>query len=457
MDFMFFVITAFLLFVLGAHAQIAPSSFPDSYPGKPEGDFSTNWQKYYEIEEALPGVNFPVTRSFAGNIPVNRANHPNCSLFFWAVEKQNGSLTDEGSTEPWIIWLNGGPGSSSLYGLFFENGPIHITSNYSLVSNQFAWSNLADTIWIDQPVGTGFSTADSLGYVPNEDQMSEDFLQFLSNLVKIFPSLIKRPLHLIGESYAGVYIPYITKALFSSTQPPVSLRKLAIGDGAIASLDVATDLPTVSVIETYPQLINFDLEVYNYFKSQAHLCKHDINLTYPQNGLLPSVITAPAVNGIERTTTELYRLKGILKKFQPQNFPLDMHNMHKNKRQSEQPIGGTLTGRINGSIDSRYGCGSFSMLVEYAHNFTSPWSSGGFDVYDIPDALSPGAPTDATVFLNGNLFMHPQAKIGNCHLDIPSQPVTCPLVRMAAIDSEIPVSNLWSSFLNFSQTLRGTT
>jgi len=206
MDFMFFVITAFLLFVLGAHAQIAPSSFPDSYPGKPEGDFSTNWQKYYEIEEALPGVNFPVTRSFAGNIPVNRANHPNCSLFFWAVEKQNGSLTDEGSTEPWIIWLNGGPGSSSLYGLFFENGPIHITSNYSLVSNQFAWSNLADTIWIDQPVGTGFSTADSLGYVPNEDQMSEDFLQFLSNLVKIFPSLIKRPLHLIGESYAGVYI-----------------------------------------------------------------------------------------------------------------------------------------------------------------------------------------------------------------------------------------------------------
>lgn len=152
---MFFVITAFLLFVLGAHAQIAPSSFPDSYPGKPEGDFSTNWQKYYEIEEALPGVNFPVTRSFAGNIPVNRANHPNCSLFFWAVEKQNGSLTDEGSTEPWIIWLNGGPGSSSLYGLFFENGPIHITSNYSLVSNQFAWSNLADTIWIDQPVGGG--------------------------------------------------------------------------------------------------------------------------------------------------------------------------------------------------------------------------------------------------------------------------------------------------------------
>lgn len=42
--------------------------------------------------------------------------------------------------------------------------------------------------------------------VPNEDQMSEDFLQFLTNLVKIFPSLSSRPLYLTGESYAGVYI-----------------------------------------------------------------------------------------------------------------------------------------------------------------------------------------------------------------------------------------------------------
>lgn len=48
-------------------------------------------------------------------------------------------------------------------------------------------------------VGTGFSTADSAGYIFSEDQMGEDFLGFLSNLVQVFPSLAKRPLYLTGE------------------------------------------------------------------------------------------------------------------------------------------------------------------------------------------------------------------------------------------------------------------
>jgi carboxypeptidase D len=114
--------------------------------------------------------------------------------------------------------------------------------------------------------------------------MAEDFLQFLSNLVKIFPSLSKRPLYLTGESYAGVYIvsslfncvssqltcfqPYISRALFSSSQPPVTLKKIAIGDGSIGSLSESSDVPTVSILETYPQLINFDQEVFEYFESQ---------------------------------------------------------------------------------------------------------------------------------------------------------------------------------------------
>jgi hypothetical protein len=54
-------------------------------------------------------------------------------------------------------------------------------------------------IWVDQPVGTGFSTADSSGYINSEDQMGEDFLGFLRNLVQVFPSLAKRPLYLTGE------------------------------------------------------------------------------------------------------------------------------------------------------------------------------------------------------------------------------------------------------------------
>jgi carboxypeptidase D len=59
----------------------------------------------------LPNISFSLPRNWAGNIPVNRANHPNDTLFFWAFESENGSLTSaagERSNEPWGIWLNGG-------------------------------------------------------------------------------------------------------------------------------------------------------------------------------------------------------------------------------------------------------------------------------------------------------------------------------------------------------------
>ena len=64
----------------------------------------------YEVKDSLPNVTFPLNRSFAGSIAVNRENHPNDTLFFWAFEHENGSLTaDAGSSDkPWAVWLNGG-------------------------------------------------------------------------------------------------------------------------------------------------------------------------------------------------------------------------------------------------------------------------------------------------------------------------------------------------------------
>lgn len=69
----------------------------------------------FELTQPLPNVSFPLGRSFAGNLPVDRQGHPNDTLFFWAFEKQNGSLADANSTEPWGIWLNGGYTFDSQY------------------------------------------------------------------------------------------------------------------------------------------------------------------------------------------------------------------------------------------------------------------------------------------------------------------------------------------------------
>jgi carboxypeptidase D len=67
----------------------------------------------FEVKDPLPNVTDSLTRSFAGSISTNRAGHPNDTLFFWGFEKENGSLTapdGELMHEPWLIWLNGGPG-----------------------------------------------------------------------------------------------------------------------------------------------------------------------------------------------------------------------------------------------------------------------------------------------------------------------------------------------------------
>ncbi|KAJ7112959.1 alpha/beta-hydrolase [Mycena epipterygia] len=398
------------LFILGCVAQstneTVPSSFPHAYPGMPTTPFGPDWQHYFEVTSPLPNVTGPIARSFAGNVGVNRADHPNATLFFWAFEKANGTLTTStNDTEPWIIWLNGGPGSSSMIGLMTENGPLQVTGNYSIVQNDFSWNKLADTIWVDQPVGTGYSTSDATGYVPDEDQMGRDFVQFLSNIVKIFPSLAKRPLHLAGESYAGTYIPYITKTIFSTPNPPVNLTKMIVGDGTLGSGATFENVPTITTIETYPQLIGYDPDVYNYFKTQEHLCGYDLNLTYPQNGHFPTLKDPSFGSSIpagSRARTSLKALAAQNGRFS-QASRSDKRELAR-REESRQLWKRNLEGRPNGTLDPFYGCFIYGELLDYATNFSFPWTSplGGIDVYDIPDGLNPEVPSDPTVFMNDN-------------------------------------------------------
>ncbi|CAK5269877.1 unnamed protein product [Mycena citricolor] len=419
------------LFLGRCSSQSATSSYPHAYPGIPNGSYGPNWQHYFEVTQTLPNVSTTLSRSYAGNVAVDRPGHPNDTLFFWAFEKSNGSLIATSTTDPWIIWLNGGPGASSLLGFMEENGPLRIQPDSSMAVNNYSWHKLADTFWIDQPVGVGFSTADTTGYVVDEDQMAEDFVcgpldlptgelttvqtRFLANLVKIFPSLAKRPLYLMGESYAGTYIPYITKALFSTSHPPVNLKKMVVGDGTLGSSGIFENLPTVrltdylrtalissqlTTIETYPQLIGYDTDVYQFFKTQSHLCGYDINLTYPQNGPFPTY-QYPTQTGSSQRDPSKFRsrlatsyIKTLASGITHQPKQGEVRSWENRKRD--------LSGRANGTIDPWYECFIFQEMWDYAFNFTFPWKLGGTDVYDIPDGLNPEVTLDPTLFFNAH-------------------------------------------------------
>ncbi|KAE9402737.1 alpha/beta-hydrolase [Gymnopus androsaceus JB14] len=390
---------------------LVPGTFPHNYTGIPTGGYSPEWQKYFEVTHPLPNVTEPISRNFAGNIGVNRAGHPNNTLWFWAFEKEEGSLTvpaGERDDEPWLIWLNGGPGSSSMVGLMTENGPLHVTGDYSIVENEFSWDKLADAFWVDQPVGTGFSTSDAAGYVDGEDQVGQDFVGFLTNLVKVFPSLAKRPFYLTGESYAGTFIPYITKAIFSTPDPPVNLRKISIGDGTIGGFALYEELSTVVTLETYPEIIGFDPDVFQYFKEQEHLCGYDVNLTYPQNGIIPTIIdpfsTAPSYP--ESLLQPLPKKRSLSRSVLSAARALSSRDLDATtvaKREEKRAVlKRNLIGRPNGTLDPMYGCFLWEEMTAYAMNFTFPWTVGEFDPYDIPDALSPEVPADPSIFLNDN-------------------------------------------------------
>ncbi|KAJ3488637.1 hypothetical protein NLI96_g2695 [Meripilus lineatus] len=400
------------------HSQSSPTipvgvvnSWPQDYPGKPQGDYSPAWQSYFEVTEPLPGVDFSLGRSFAGNIGVDRTGHPNNTIFFWGFEKSNGSLTTDSSTAPWGIWLNGGPGSSSLLGLAFENGPIRINPDLSLSENPFSWDRLADYFWLDQPVGTGFSTADLEGFVGDEEQMATDFWNFVTNLVKVFPSLKNRPLHLTGESYAGTYIPYITKAYFNLQNPPTTIAKIAIGDGVLGNQRLTQELSVLNVIETYPQLISYDPEVFQYFQTQSHLCGYDVNLSYPETAPIPTINPAiPARwedDATSLTMNSKFKFfsrvsqKAKARAMERKSFRFDRRSFPDKAEWKRD-----LRDRPNGTIDPWYGCALLEEMVDYAVNFSLPWSNSGswdgFNFYNVPDALNPESPLDASEFLNND-------------------------------------------------------
>ena len=74
--------------------------------------------------------------------------------------------------------------------------------------------------------------------------------------------------HAIYSVHVTSLQPYITKKYFEIDDPPVYLSRIAIGDGTLGSLETFMELPVVSVLETYPQIIGYDTQVFEYFQEQ---------------------------------------------------------------------------------------------------------------------------------------------------------------------------------------------
>lgn len=136
---------------------------------------------------AYRGANiFGQGESYAGILPIQEggnASDPN-QLYFWFFPSQNPAAKKE-----IVIWLNGGPGCSSMEGLLQENGPfLWQPGTYTPAPNPYSWTNLTNVIYIDQPIGTGLSpsTEDAPLQITNETVVAKQFMGFWHNLVETF-------------------------------------------------------------------------------------------------------------------------------------------------------------------------------------------------------------------------------------------------------------------------------
>lgn len=145
-------------------------------------------------------------------------------FFYWFFESRNDPKND-----PVILWLNGGPGCSSLTGLFFELGPSRISPTLKPVRNPYSWNNNASVIFLDQPVNVGFSYSSQS--VTDTVAAGKDVYAFLELFFKQFPEYKEVDFHIAGESYGGHYIPVFTSEILSHEDRGFDLTSVMIGNG----------------------------------------------------------------------------------------------------------------------------------------------------------------------------------------------------------------------------------
>ncbi|KAF3906821.1 hypothetical protein AA313_de0203470 [Arthrobotrys entomopaga] len=181
------------------------------------------------VDPSSTGVD-PGVKQYSGYLDDDKNDK---HLFFWFFESRSKPKDD-----PVILWLNGGPGCSSMLGLFTSLGPSLLDRNTGgFTRNQWSWNNNASVLFIDQPVNAGYSYSKTN---PTNTTLAagKDIYALLTLFFQKFPQYNKQDFHIAGESYAGHYIPAMAKEILSRKpqERNINLKSIMIGNGIIDPL-----------------------------------------------------------------------------------------------------------------------------------------------------------------------------------------------------------------------------
>ncbi|KAL7421430.1 hypothetical protein Q5752_004316 [Cryptotrichosporon argae] len=217
----------------------------------------------HKLRIVEPTLCDPGVFQISGYLDISETKH----LFFWFEESRHKPETD-----PLVLWyvhcaivdvdgltagstvrqnmarsllsvlISGGPGCSSTTGHLFELGGCNIADEGKNVTyNEYSWNNVANVLFLDQPINVGYSYSDAVGEeVNNSPLAAEDVYAFLILFISQFKKYSKQEFHVAGESYAGTYIPNIANVIQKNNLalqvapnglPQLNFASVLIGDG----------------------------------------------------------------------------------------------------------------------------------------------------------------------------------------------------------------------------------
>ncbi|KAI1847115.1 hypothetical protein JX266_006990 [Neoarthrinium moseri] len=219
-----------------------------------------NTTKYAVNGTGIPDVDFDVGESYAGLLSITDDPDAAEKLYFWFFPSEN-----EKADKEILLWLNGGPGCSSLEGLIQENGPfLWQYGTFKPVPNPWSWHRLTNIVYIEQPIGTGFSQGNVTA--TNEEDVAKQFMGFWKNFIDLF-SMQGYKVYIAGESYAGMYCPYIGSAMLDAEDTTYfNVSGLMIYDPVLMDGNVQTSYVTVPFVDYHTNLLPFN----DSFSAQIH-------------------------------------------------------------------------------------------------------------------------------------------------------------------------------------------
>uniref|UniRef100_UPI0037E8CCBF lysosomal protective protein n=1 Tax=Semicossyphus pulcher TaxID=241346 RepID=UPI0037E8CCBF len=244
-------------FQLGTRAQYAP----DEVTYLPGMKFKPNYQQWSGYLQARPGK----------------------FLHYWFVTSQRDPVKD-----PLVLWLNGGPGCSSLDGFLSENGPFHVNDDgATLYENKLSWNKIANLLYLESPAGVGYSYSDDQKYATDDDQVADDNYEALQSFFVKFPNFTQNDFFIFGESYGGIYAPTLSLRMATGTAK-VNFKGFAVGNGLSS---FALNDQTLIYFGYYHGLFGEDLwrdlninccdkEGCNFYNSSAETCKTLVNVAF---------------------------------------------------------------------------------------------------------------------------------------------------------------------------------